>query len=69
MNFERIREETRQDKVCTDNGNKDRNVKTVEKLRTRKLQCQANKSFKSSIKSHIEEDRKVSFRIEKKQKK
>lgn len=34
----------------TDNGNKDRNVKTVKKLRTRKVQCQANENFKSSIK-------------------
>lgn len=34
----------------TDNGNKDRNVKTVKKLKTRKVQCQAKNSFKSSIK-------------------
>lgn len=50
------------------NENKDGDVKTVKKLRTRKIQCHANKSLKSSIKIHTEEDGKVSFQAGRKQK-
>lgn len=53
------------------NGNKDGNVKTVKKVKKIKNQesmCHANKSLKSSIKIHTEENGKVSFRVERKQK-
>lgn len=52
----------------TDNENKDGNVKTVKKLKTRQVQCDANQSLKSSIKIHTEEDGKVSFQAGRKEK-
>lgn len=51
-----------------DNENKDGDVKTVKKLKTRQVQCDTNKSLKSSIKIHTEEDGKVSFQAGRKQK-
>lgn len=42
--------------------------KLSKKLKTRKVQYDANKSLKSSIKIHTEEDGKVSFQAGRKQK-
>lgn len=44
-----------------DNGNKDGDVKTVKNEELGKVRCHTNKLLKSSIKSHTEEDEKVSF--------